>query len=57
MLALGNEERDSLGSVTAVPAPMDSGEIRVALAVVVLRAVGVARAKIMVQYYAPQPAH
>ena len=35
---------------------MDSGEVRVALAVVVLRAVGVARAKIMIEDDAPQPA-
>ena len=55
-LALGNEEWDSLGSVTAMAAPMDSGEVRVALAVVVLRAVGVARAKIMIEDDAPQPA-
>ena len=55
-LALGNKEWDSLGSVTAMAAPMDSGEVRVALAVVVLRAVGVARAKIMIEDDAPQPA-
>ena len=55
-LALGNEEWDSLGSVTAMAAPMDSGEVRVALAVVVLRAVGVTRAKIMVKDHAQQPA-